>query len=149
MSQPQDGEPSLHVFRQEHRELRELIATIEQTLAQRTATLEQVGRHLAMLGDRLVRHFAFEEDGGYFSEALLQAPRLVAKANALLEQHPKMVRFTREMVAEVEGVEHPTEAWWQETDRRFREFRDVLLAHEQEENILIQEAFSRDIGSHD
>jgi iron-sulfur cluster repair protein YtfE (RIC family) len=134
----------------QHQELKALLARIDEALAAREATIPQVGELLAELGDRLVKHFATEEDGGYFAEALAHAPQLVSKANRLLAQHPMMQSRAEQIVAETESLPPGgADAWWEETSRRFRAFRDELLRHETRENALLQEAYSRDIGSHD
>ncbi len=144
-----EHEPSLEAFLEEHRDLLDVMSKIDKALEARTATLAEVAQLLGQLGDRLVKHFAFEEEGGYLGEALLHAPRLVAKANELLAQHPQMVQFTRDMVREIDEVEHPSEQWWAETHRKFREFQELLIRHEREENTLVQDAFSTDLGAND
>jgi len=74
----------------EHRELKSLLGKIDQVLAERTGSVAEVSHLLAQLGDKLAKHFVTEEEGSYFSEALLHAPQLVSKANELLAQHPRM-----------------------------------------------------------
>ncbi len=134
----------------QHQELKALLARIDDALAARKATIPEVGDLLGQLGDRLVKHFATEEDGGYFAEALAHAPQLVSKANQLLAQHPKMRTQAQRFVVELDGPgAGGADAWWEETSRRFRAFREELLKHETRENALLQEAYSRDIGSHD
>jgi iron-sulfur cluster repair protein YtfE (RIC family) len=133
----------------EHADLKRLVEEIDQALAARTATVEEVGHLLGQLGDRLVKHFSHEEEGGYFADALSHAPQLIAKANQLLAQHPKMCAQVRTFVTEIGPPASPTEVWWRETARRFAAFRDELLGHERRENALLQEAYTRDLGSHD
>jgi len=132
-----------------HRELRELIARIDRAFQRRTATIEEVSDMLADLGDRLVKHFAMEEDGGYFADMLLHAPQLVSKANALIAQHPKMTTQAKTLAAEIQGRGDSGEQWWQHTAALFRAFRDELLRHEKQENVLLQEAYGRDVGTTD
>ena len=134
----------------QHQELKALLARIDHALAERKATILEVGDLLAQLGDRLVKHFATEEEGGYFAEALAHAPQLISKANQLLAQHPKMRTQAQQIVVELQDPDAGgADAWWEETSRRFRTFREELLKHESRENALLQEAYSRDIGSHD
>ena len=106
-------------------------------------------RRAAKLGDRLVKHFAMEEDGGYFADVLLHAPQLISKANALLAQHPKMCAQAREITAEVSPRKPAGDEWWQHTGELFRDFREELNRHEKQEDGLLQEAYSRDIGAND
>ena len=133
---------------EEHQELKKLMATIERMLQERSASIDEVGKVLGQLGDRLVKHFALEEEGGYFSEALLQAPRLVSRANELLEQHPKMCTTARKLAAEARRGDG-SESWWDETTKRFQAFTEELLKHESTEDTLIQEAYTQDLGATD
>ena len=133
----------------QHQALDAMLARIDRALTERIATAAEVGELLLQLGDRLAKHFATEEDGGYFAEALTHAPQLVAKANQLLAQHPMMCTRAQELVSAVQIPPPKESEWWEETTRRFRAFRDELSKHETRENVLLQEAYGRDIGSHD
>jgi hypothetical protein len=132
---------------EDHVQLKGLLADIHAALEER-ADIEQVSRMLAQLGDRIVAHFTLEEDGGYFTEAIMHSPRLVARANRLMAQHPKLSAKAR---AVIEGAEadQGTETWWQETRQFFDEFREALAQHERGEDELLQEAYTQDIGSND
>jgi iron-sulfur cluster repair protein YtfE (RIC family) len=133
---------------EEHRALKELLEKIDRALTERCATIDQVSGLLAQFGDQLVRHFSMEEDSGYFADALLQAPRLVSRANELMAQHPKMCTKARDLIPEVGGAQ-PKQDWWQETRKRFDAFREELLKHEQGEDRLLQEAYNEDLGAND
>ncbi len=134
-----------------HAELKALLARIGQTLDEQTVTIDEVSDLLGLLGDRLVKHFAMEEDGGYFAEVLAHAPQLISKANALLAQHPKMCAQAKDLKDLVVGTTcRQTGAdWWQRTTELFRAFREELARHERREDGLLQEAYTRDIGAHD
>jgi iron-sulfur cluster repair protein YtfE (RIC family) len=133
----------------EHRELKELLGRIDQALAERSATIAEIGGLLGQLGDRLIKHFATEEDDGYFAEALTHAPQLISTANQLLAQHPRMSSEAQRIASEAADRPAVGPDWWDQTAERFRAFRDELLKHETRENVLLQEAYSQDIGSHD
>lgn len=140
-------DPRFEAILQGHRELKLLLAEIDRALAEQTAAVEEVSEKLGRLGDLLVRHFTMEEDEGYFSEALLRAPQLVAKANQLLAQHPKMRCKATALISDLSLG--PQEDWWTKTRRLFLEFRDELTQHERQEDRLIQEAYVRDVGAND
>ncbi len=133
----------------DHASLRKLLDAIEKALGERSGTIDQIGSLLGKLGDRLVKHFALEEDGGYFAEALLHAPQLVSKANALLAQHPKMSQQAKTLIEGLSTQSAVGVDWWEETKVRFTAFREELLRHERSENKLLQEAYVRDLGAHD
>jgi hypothetical protein len=128
--------------------LRLLLGAIERALRERTASIAEVSDMLAQLGDRLVKHFALEEQEGYFGDALLRAPQLVAKANQLLAQHPLMCGCVSSLLQEAQSAPEG-EDWWDRTERLFLAFRDELLRHERQEDRLLLEAYGQDIGSHD
>ena len=133
---------------EEHHFLKELLGKIDRALSERTATIDEVCDLISQFGDLLVRHFALEEEGGYFAEALIQSPQLVARANELMAQHPKMCTEARDLVLELDGSTREQD-WWQETRRRFDAFREELLVHEQREDRLLQEAYNQDLGAND
>lgn len=132
----------------DHAALKALLHRIDHALDSRGVDIAEVGRMLGELGDRLVRHFALEEEGGYFSEALLHSPRLVDQANALMAQHPKMCAQA-DVLCQVAGAASNAETWWTNTRQRFRAFKEELLRHERAEDGLMQEAYQQDLGSHD
>jgi hypothetical protein len=149
MSGQGEGDKAYQANAARHRELKALLARIEQSLAERTATIDEVSDLLGQLGDRLVKHFAMEEDGGYFADVLLHAPQLISKANALLAQHPKMCAQAKDLTVEIATRIPARGDWWQHTGELFRAFRDELSRHEKQEDGLLQEAYSQDIGAND
>lgn len=143
MARLSDQERAARIL-QQHRELLELLARIERVLGERSASVADAARLLGQLGDQLVKHFTLEEGDGYFSEALTQAPQLVARANDLLAQHPKMTAMARELAGAEPGPE-----WWTETRRRYQAFVAELRAHERLEDQLLQQAYTQDLSAHD
>ncbi|HID74531.1 MAG TPA: hypothetical protein EYP56_00875 [Planctomycetaceae bacterium] len=131
----------------QHLELRNMLADIEAALTERADVLHVSGL-IANLADRIVAHFTMEEQGGYFTEAMLHSPHLVNRANALMAQHPRLCDQASR-VCEGPPSNGELELWWHETQRRFAEFCEALLEHEVREDRLLQEAYIRDIGSHD
>jgi hemerythrin len=128
----------------QHRELKELVSRIERVLAEQSVGVDEAARLLGQLGDRLVKHFALEEANGYFADALTHAPQLIARANELLAQHPKMRHLAEQMVET-----QPGEEWWRQTRERFQAFSAALYQHERSEDGLLQEAYARDIAATD
>ena len=133
---------------EQHRELKCLLGKIDAALQERSASIEEVGGLLGQLGDRLIRHFALEEAGGYFADALIHSPQLVGKANDLLAQHPKFRSLAGEMMEGLQTAWGRSD-WWEKTTQAFAAFKQELLKHERSEDRLLQDAYSRDLGSHD
>ena len=137
--------PFQEVF-DDHKALKALLTRIDETLGQQETSVAEATKLLNQLGDHLMSHFALEESGGYFTEAVLHAPHLAARSKALMEQHDRLLRAARALIA---PTDERTESWWEETRRRFVEFQQELLAHERNEDSLLQEAYVDDLGNTD
>jgi len=144
MSDP-PADPHYEMVLAQHQALKQLMKQIATMLGDRSGTVDEVGQLLGELGDKLVKHFALEESGGYFGEALLHAPRLVSRANDLMAQHPKMTAQAKGLVQTGDAATD----WWAETEKRFQAFSRELLLHEQSEDRLLQEAYTNDIEAGD
>ena len=134
--------------RQRYAALRELMCRIGGLLAEQTGTIEQVGALLGELGDQLVKRFALEESHGYLGDALMEAPRLVRRANDLLQQHPKMEAAANFLQHSLDQAQ-ASRQWWAETEQRFKAFSQELDEHERSEDRLLQEAYSLDVEASD
>jgi hypothetical protein len=130
----------------DHKALKALLAKIDETLGQRKGTVAEATRLLNQLGDQLIGHFALEESGGYFTEAVLHAPHLAARSQLLMDQHGRLSAAARELVA---STDKGAGVWWEETGNRFAGFQQELLLHERSEDSLLQEAYVDDLGSKD
>ncbi len=135
-------------IQEEHRQLKSLLVQIEAALADRSGSIETVVDLIGQLGHQLTKHFQTEEAGGYFADALYEAPQLVNRANDLMLQHPKMTKSARKL-AEAADPEVDPERWWEQTTERFKALQEELVKHERDEDLLIQEAYTRDIGMND
>ena len=145
--QPLEGHNIEHIA-DEHVNLRALLEEIRETLSRQEATCAAVAARLAELSEDLFSHFAHEEEGGYFSEVISVAPRLKDEVDSLLEQHPRLRQHLEQMLRHTEGGT-PSKQWWDEAQAQFEEFTARLVEHEKRENALLQEAFSRDVGTAD
>lgn len=132
----------------QHRQLKDLLGQIESALAERSCPIAEVVDLIGQLGHQLTKHFQTEEAGGYFADALYEAPQLVNRANDLMLQHPKMTKSARKL-AEAADPDTEPDRWWEQTAERFEALQVELHKHEREEDRLIQEAYTRDIGMHD
>jgi hemerythrin len=135
-------------IQEEHRQLKSLLVQIEAALADRSGSIETVVDLIGQLGHQLTKHFQTEEAGGYFADALYEAPQLVNRANDLMLQHPKMTKSARKL-AEAADPEVDPERWREQTTERFKALQEELVKHERDEDLLIQEAYTRDIGMND
>lgn len=91
-------------------------------------------------------HFESEEHSGYLSDALILAPQLQCRADALRNEHPAMLQVIDGILSVVESTS--THELAKEQDS-FRRFITDLQNHEQSENALVLEAYDEDLGAGD
>jgi hemerythrin len=139
-------DPQLNI--DEHDRLRHVVEAVQEVLATRKASSDVVAAMLRELTANVLDHFNFEEEGGYFADAIERAPRLSEHAEHLLSQHAVM---TAQLVALEEHAarQESDEQWWTKLNAMFANFLEAFLAHETEENVLLQTAFNEDIGAED
>ncbi len=131
---------------EEHAQVRDILQQIHNTLALRQSGAQNVTEQLGELKEHVQRHFAHEEEGGYFADVVTQAPRLIAKVDALLQQHSHFVQILDVMRESLRRGSTSNE-WWDGMANQFDEFVRQFLKHERAEVGLVQEAFCRDIGT--
>lgn len=133
-----------------HHELWCLLAKIREMCQQPDQVLRQGGRLADLfecLRDQLALHFALEEAYGYFEDPVHVAPRLCDRAFSLREEHCRLyvkVTTLEQQVREV--LDRPTRARLLALINDFDEFDRQFQAHEEQENELILQEYSDDIG---
>jgi len=101
------------------------------------------------LRDQLALHFALEEAYGYFDDPIYVAPRLCDRASALRDEHQQLYLSYCELeVRAVDVLEHrsPARSVLEALVSEIADFDAQLRRHEEEENQLIQQEYSDDIG---
>ena len=132
----------------EHAELKSLLDEIRWTLFEQQADPPIIAGLLRQFSAHVLTHFGHEEQGGYFSEVVLIAPRLNAKVQSLLAQHTLFREQLSGMCQHVEQGDSSDE-WYAELRSKFEHFTERFLRHEHAEDHLVQEAYDRDIGAED
>ncbi|HUY33527.1 MAG TPA: hemerythrin domain-containing protein [Pirellulales bacterium] len=135
----------ISAFGTEHHELRQLVQAIRAVVRDERPwsheAVAEVVELLASLETHLHHHFAQEEAGGYLEEVLSLAPRFSDEVAELLRQHPQMLDKTRLVYKTAGRAVHESSAWPQ-LKRELRELIEALIAHESEENKIVQQAFN-------
>jgi hypothetical protein len=96
----------------------------------------------------LRRHYQFEEQGGYMSQVLADAPHLYHAAQQLLAEHGRMSDSLDSLIATAAALppETPVPPSLQE---QVRQWVLLVYGHEARENQLVHQACNQDIGADD
>jgi hypothetical protein len=131
----------------QHRELHDLLVEVRGAFEQpagAVARAHAAGR-LGVLRQHLVRHFEQEERGGYMEESLCRMPRLAEAARGVLAEHPGLLADLDGLLDRLAARDSGEEAWRQ-AGHAFEAFASRLLAHERNENAVVQEGYNEDLG---
>jgi len=132
----------------QHRELHDLLLDARAALVGSTGGPTAVAtarRRLAELREHVARHFAQEEQGGYLEESLTRMPRLSRAVRDVLAEHPGLLAELDGLLERFAARDSGGEAWRQ-AGRDFEAFASHLLAHERNENAVLQEGYNEDLG---
>jgi len=131
----------------EHVSLLRLLGCLEEKPEPGTANCAGLlAGHLREVQASLQRHFHFEEEGGYMSHFLTDAPHLDRTARELLTEHGRLSKCLESLIRSAAGVP-PESLVTPDLREQVRQWVLLVRRHEARENRLIQEACNRDIGT--
>ncbi|MFM9059889.1 MAG: hemerythrin domain-containing protein [Planctomycetaceae bacterium] len=130
-----------HILAQ-HRELHERIVAAREACARGPAAARAA---LADLREHLAVHFLQEERGGFIEESITRLPRLSAAAAAAVREHPALLAEIDGLIERLAVADIPVSSWTR-AGRDFEDFCGHLLAHERNENAVVQAGFNEDLG---
>ena len=107
--------------------------------------LDAIRHRLMDLRDHLHDHFDQEEQGGFLEESIARMPRLSAAARGVVAEHPQLLAELDALLAGLPVGDIREEAW-QAAGCGFATFTDHLLAHERNENAVVQQGYNEDFG---
>ena len=102
-------------------------------------------RHLLTLRARVLDHFRQEEQGGYMGPVLELQPQQERIVRALLGEHRRLTEALDALVQEATATTVMGNGFRQ----RVRAWVEELRRHEADENVLVEDAFNRDVGQKD
>lgn len=130
-----------HILAQ-HRELHERILAVRAAFA---AGPTAARAELDTLREHLAAHFRQEERGGFLEESITRLPRLAPAASGLLREHAALLAEVDGLLDRLAAPDIPAAAWAR-AGRDFEDFCGHLLAHERNENAVVQEGYNEDLG---
>lgn len=92
--------------------------------------------------------FCSEEESAFFMETSEYSPWIVHRLTSLLEQHQQL-RGLLANLSRSSDDQDTMPVGWAAIARKFAEFNDRLVKHEQAEISLWQAAYNQDVGSKD
>lgn len=136
-----DDDAQLRTLLEQTRESCELITHTDISASRLASLLDE-------LRDQLAMHFALEEAYGYFDDPVSVAPHLSEQADSLRKQHDQLYEEISQIAETAKGTTHCTgeQRAVRRLARRFMNFYQRLQAHESDENDLIMQAYTVDIG---
>lgn len=126
----------------QHRDLHERIAATRSAFAAEPAKARAA---LTELREHVAAHFHQEEQGGFLEESIARLPRLSAAAAAAVREHPRLLAALDGLIERLAGPDIP-QASWLRAGCDFEDFCRQLLAHERNENAVVQEGYNEDLG---
>lgn len=131
----------------QHRELHDLLVEARGAFEQPAGAVAQAAAaaRLGTLRQYLARHFELEERGGFLEESLTRMPRLSGAVREVLAEHPALLADLDGLLARLGARDGAGEAWRQ-AGHDFEAFASRLVAHERNENAVVQEGYNEDLG---
>jgi hypothetical protein len=131
----------------QHRELHDLLVDARGMLQQPPGEVARAdaAARLGALRQHLARHFVQEEQGGFMEESLTRMPRLARAVGRVMAEHPTLLAELDGLLEGLAARDSGGEAWRQ-AGRDFEAFASRLLAHERNENAVVQEGYNEDLG---
>ena len=103
------------------------------------------GAAMADVLPHTARQFAQEERGGFMEDSLCRMPRLAEAAREVLAEHPALLAELDGLLERLAARDSGGEVWRQ-AGHDFEAFASRLLAHERNENAVVQEGYNEDLG---
>ena len=133
----------------QHRDLHARLLALRADFAAEHAAaqppLAAIRDRLLDLRDHLRDHFEQEEKGGFLEESIARMPRLSGAAREVVAEHPRLLAELDTLLESLPTRDIPREVW-EVAVRCFADFTDHLLAHERNENAVVQQGYNEDFG---
>ena len=108
-------------------------------------SVKAIRDRLLELRDHLREHFVQEEQGGFLEESIARMPRLSVAAREVVAEHPRLLAELDTLVDKLPTQDVRDDSW-DEAAHGFAAFTEHLLAHERNENAVVQQGYNEDFG---
>ena len=108
-------------------------------------SVKAIRDRLLELRDHLREHFVQEEQGGFLEESIARMPRLSVAARKVVAEHPRLLAELDTLVDKLPTQDVRDDSW-DEAAHGFAAFTEHLLAHERNENAVVQQGYNEDFG---
>ncbi len=96
---------------------------------------------------RLLKHFDLEEEGGFMEDIVKVAPHLSRKVSGLKVEHDQILMSLDEILFKLKRMKKKNDTELEQVQFELNDVITSLRDHENEENILMQQAYYREFGS--
>ncbi len=96
--------------------------------------------------NHLLRHFDFEEDGGFMHELMEEAPEKTSQIKILSNQHHEIAEDLDHIIKDLKSMEHVEKNMSQEIRQHVLDIIDKIHTHETAEVDLMQAIYYQDYG---
>ena len=137
---------------EEHNILRENILTLSKNIEIEVSEEEYEDWRLEFMWqlrdfrNHCLKHFDFEELGGFMKDVLNDAPETGKIVKKLEADHPDLIKELDEILDEFKKLEQKEDTKLQEIRKNVKHLIIRLKAHEKAENDLIQKVYSQEYG---
>ena len=97
--------------------------------------------------NRLLKHFDLEEEGGFMEDIVKVAPHLSRKVSGLKVQHDQILLSLDDILCKLQRMKKKNDTALEQVQFELNDVITSLRDHENEENILMQQAYYREFGS--
>lgn len=97
--------------------------------------------------NRLLKHFDLEEEGGFMEDIVKVAPHLSRKVSGLKVEHDQILMSLDEILFNLKRMKKKNDTELEQVRFELNDVITSLRDHENEENILMQQAYYLEFGS--
>jgi len=140
------------LIRVEHDKLNRLIDSLREETAvvprmKLKPWIDKVRDEFEHFRAHFIKHMALEEEDGYLEPVLAKRPALAVEVARLKREHEELVRLMKSIHEDVDSLQSEDRLLSRDLCRRIEALLSYIEHHEREEDLLLIDAVTRDLGS--